>query len=76
MSKIIRSGIIAKKVGMTQVYLKDGEVVPVTLILIKENFVLSKKHEEGSEYGALQIASVDAKPHRVSKSVQGTYKKS
>lgn len=49
-------GVLATKVGMTQIFLEDGVCVPVTVLKIEDNIVLKKKTVEKDGYNALQVA--------------------
>src|SRR5690625_3063121 len=64
-------GILGKKVGMTQVFHEDGEVVPVTVIEAVPNVVLQKKTVASDGYDAIQIGVNDKKKQRVNKPEQG-----
>jgi len=68
-----RSGVIAKKIGMTQIFKENGEVVPVTIVSVEENVVVSIKKRKKEGYSALQIASIEQKPRRLSKSIRGIF---
>lgn len=48
--------ILGRKLGMSQVFSPDGEVVPVTLILALPNFVTIRRTEEKDGYAAVQLA--------------------
>jgi len=73
--KIQRSGIIAKKIGMTQVFKDNGEVIPVTLLQVEDNVVLSIRKKENSLWAKMQVASFKQKPQRVSNSLKGIFRK-
>ncbi len=64
-------GLIGRKVGMTQVFLEDGELIPVTVVEVLPNVVLQKKTEEIDGYDAIQVGIVDKKANRVNKPEQG-----
>ncbi|WHA05315.1 50S ribosomal protein L3 [Candidatus Bandiella numerosa] len=70
-----RCGVIAKKIGMTQIFKDNGEVIPVTVLHVDENVVLSVKNEEKNGYDSLQIAAFDQKMQRLSKSIRGIFEK-
>ncbi len=74
--KANRSGMIAKKLGMSQIYKDNGDVVPVTIIHVDENVVLSVKTKEKYGYNALQVASFKQKPQRLKRSIGGLFEKS
>src|SRR5690625_5071956 len=48
-------GILGRKIGMTQIFLDNGELVPVTVIQAEPNVVLQKKTIETDGYEAVQI---------------------
>ena len=48
-------GILGRKIGMTQVFAENGELIPVTVIQAAENVVLQKKTAETDGYEAIQI---------------------
>jgi large subunit ribosomal protein L3 len=70
------SGIIAKKVGMTQVYAADGRAIPVTVIQAGPCVVVQRKTTQKDGYEAVQIGLVeDKKVKHVTKAMAGHYKK-
>jgi large subunit ribosomal protein L3 len=69
-------GVIGKKVGMTQVFEKNGEVVPVTVIEAGPCFVTQKKTLEQDGYTAIQIGFGETKPKRLTKGQMGHLTKS
>src|SRR4051794_25343687 len=70
-------GILGKKIGMTQVYGKDGEVVPVTLLKAGPCVVVQRKTPTLDGYDAVQLGFVEfAKKSRVNKPETGHLKKS
>jgi large subunit ribosomal protein L3 len=70
-----RCGVIAKKIGMTQIFKENGEVVPVTVLHVDENVVLSVRNQERDGYNSLQLAAFDQKVQRLSKSIKGMFEK-
>jgi len=54
-------GILGRKLGMTQVFTEDGNVVPVTVIEVANNVVLQKKDLANDGYEAVQIGFADKK---------------
>src|SRR5690625_4203703 len=64
-------GILGRKVGMTQLFLENGELVPVTVIQAEPNVVLQKKTEETDGYEAIQIGYDDVKETRANKAQKG-----
>ncbi|WP_424769154.1 50S ribosomal protein L3 [Paenibacillus sp. sgz302251] len=57
-------GILGKKLGMTQVFTADGNVVPVTVIEAGPCVVLQKKDQENDGYEAVQFGFSDKKESR------------
>ena len=68
-------GLLGRKLGMTQVFTKDGVLVPVTVIEVKPNVVLQKKTMETDGYDAVQLGYEDVKEHRSNKPAIGHAKK-
>ncbi|WP_026688625.1 50S ribosomal protein L3 [Alteribacter aurantiacus] len=64
-------GILGKKLGMTQVFAENGEVIPVTVIEATPNVVLQKKTVEADGYEAIQVGYGDKKDHRANKPEKG-----
>ena len=71
----VQPGLIAKKLGMTQLFLDDGTRVPVTVLSVKGNTVLAHRTEERDGYTALQVGFEDQKPSRLTKADLGRFKK-
>ena len=70
------SGLIGKKVGMTQVIQADGTVVPVTVVQAGPCVVVQKKTVDRDGYEAVQLGFVEfIKPKRVTKGMTGHFKK-
>ena len=68
-------GILGRKVGMTQVFTKDGKLVPVTVVAVEPNVVTQVKTTETDGYNAIQLATVDKKEKNASKASIGHAKK-
>lgn len=68
-------GILGRKVGMTQVFTKDGKLVPVTVVSVEPNVVTQVKTTEKDGYNAIQLATVDKKEKNASKASIGHAKK-
>lgn len=68
-------GILGRKVGMTQVFTKDGKLVPVTVVSVEPNVVTQIKTTETDGYNAIQLATVDKKEKNASKASVGHAKK-
>jgi large subunit ribosomal protein L3 len=63
--------IIGKKVGMTQIYDKDGNAIPVTVIEAGPCFVTQIKTKENDGYGSIQIGFDTLKEKKVKKPQKG-----
>jgi len=68
-------GLIGKKVGMNQIFEKDGTVVPVTILSMGPCFVIEKKTSEKFNYSALKLGYEKQKEHRLNKPELGQFKK-
>lgn len=69
------AGIIGRKLGMTQVFLPGGRLVPVTVIQAGPCTVVRTRRPDRDGYAALQLGFGPAKASRLSKAVQGQFKK-
>ncbi len=70
----MKHGVIGKKLGMTQVFDENGNVVPVTLIEAGPCVVAQKKTVENDGYEAVQLAFSDCKDKHLTKSELGHLK--
>jgi large subunit ribosomal protein L3 len=68
-------GLLAQKVGMTQVYGEDGRVVPVTVLTAGPCPVVQIKTKEQDGYAALQIGFGTKRESLIRKPIQGHLKK-
>jgi len=68
-------GIIAKKIGMTQMFDKDGKVVPMTILKAGPCKVIQKKTIEKDGYEAVQLGFEEIKEKRVNNPLKGHMKK-
>ena len=68
------SGILAKKIGMTQIF-EDGKFIPVTVVEAGPNYVLQKKTVENDGYTALQLGFDEKREKNTTKPVMGIFKK-
>ena len=71
----MKKGIIGKKLGMTQIFLEDGTVVPVTVIEAGPCPITQKKTTETDGYNAVQLAFGDIREKLVNKPAAGHFKK-
>jgi large subunit ribosomal protein L3 len=70
-------GILARKIGMTQVFDANGELVPVTVVQAGPCVVVERRTSERDGYEAIQIGLVEGKPPRkVTKPRAGQFAKS
>jgi large subunit ribosomal protein L3 len=67
------TGIIGKKVGMTQVFRADGTVEPVTVIKAGPCVVVQAKTLDKDGYESVQLGLVEQRPARVPKALAGHY---
>ena len=65
------TGLIGRKVGMTQFYNAEGNVIPVTVIETGPCVVVQKKETAKDGYNALQVGFGSKKAQRVNKPIQG-----
>jgi len=63
----MRTGVIARKVGMTRLFQEDGRHVPVTVLSLDDCQVISHRTDERDGYVALQVGSGEAKQKNVAK---------
>ena len=70
------SGIIGRKIGMTQVFDQHGTALPATVLTAGPCVVVQRKTAARDGYDAVQIGLVEERPARVSKPLAGHYKRS
>ena len=68
-------GILGRKVGMTQVFSKDGKLIPVTVVEIEPNTVMQVKTIESDGYNAIQLGVFEKKVKNANKPEMGRAKK-
>jgi len=66
-------GLLARKVGMTQVYDESGNMLPVTVMRVDPNIVIAQKTEEKDGYSAVVVGLDDMKKSRVTKPYAGQF---
>ena len=66
-------GLLARKLGMTQVFDAEGNMIPVTVMSVAPNVVIAKRTEEKDRYNAVVIGVGDAKKSRVTKPYAGQF---
>jgi len=69
------TGIIGRKVGMTQVFDADGTVHPATVIKAGPCVVVQQKTRDTDGYEAIQLGFVEERPAKTNKPTVGHYKK-
>lgn len=69
----MRSGIIAKKVGMTRVFKEDGKQIPVTVLQLDALQVVAQRTADKDGYTAVQLGAGTPKVKRVSKAMRGHF---
>ena len=71
----MKSAILGKKIGMSQIFTDEGKVIPVTVVEAGPCYVSQIKTEAVDGYNAVQLAFMDAKESRLTKAVAGHLKK-
>ena len=71
----MQKAILAKKLGMTQIFDETGRVIPVTVVEAGPNAVIQKKTVENDGYEAVQVGFVDLKERKANKPVKGHFAK-
>ena len=71
----MKKGILGRKIGMTQVFAKNGKLTPVTVIAVEPNFVSQIKTVETDGYNAIQLAAFDKREKLSNKPELGHLKK-
>ena len=70
---MLSSGVIAKKVGMTRLFMEDGKQIPVTVLQLDGLQVVAQRTTEKDGYTAVQLGAGTAKERRVSKAMRGHF---
>jgi len=71
----LKKAIVAKKLGMTQVFAENGALVPVTVLDVSPNVVVQVKTNENDGYEAIQVGYGELKEKQMTKPVGGHFKK-
>ncbi len=71
----MQKAIIAKKVGMTQIFMEDGALVPVTVLQAGPCTVVQVKTVDNDGYSAIQIGFEDKKEKHTTQPLQGHFQK-
>ena len=71
----MKKAIIGKKIGMTQIFDENGNVIPVTVIEVGPCVVAQKKTVEKDGYNALQLGFMEVKAKHMTKAEIGHFEK-
>jgi large subunit ribosomal protein L3 len=71
----MRTGVIAKKLGMTRLFKDDGRHVPVTVLALEGNQVIARRETDRDGYIAVQLGAGVAKAKNVAKPQRGHFAK-
>ena len=71
----MRTGVIAKKMGMTRLFQADGRHVPVTVLQLEEVQVVARREMDRDGYTAVQLGAGKAKAKNVAKPQRGAFGK-
>ena len=71
----MKKAILAKKIGMTQIFNDKNEFVPVTVLQAGPCVVVQKKNADTDGYDSIQVGFEDAKIKKVTKPLSGHFKK-
>jgi large subunit ribosomal protein L3 len=69
------TGIIGRKMGMTQLFLEDGTIAPATVLKAGPCVVVQQKTAQADGYEAVQLGLVEDKPAKLTRPLAGHYKK-
>ncbi|UWR22961.1 50S ribosomal protein L3 [Sulfitobacter sp. S190] len=70
---MLRSGVIAKKVGMTRLFMEDGKQIPVTVLQLDKLQVVAQRTDDKDGYTAVQLGAGTAKAKRTSQAMRGHF---
>ncbi|MEL7345787.1 MAG: 50S ribosomal protein L3 [Pseudomonadota bacterium] len=70
---MLRSGVIAKKMGMTRIFQDDGKQVPVTVLQLDKLQVVANRTAEKDGYSAVQLGAGTAKAKRTTQAMRGHF---
>ncbi|MBO5561934.1 MAG: 50S ribosomal protein L3 [Firmicutes bacterium] len=71
----MQKAIVAKKIGMTQIFAENGLLIPVTVLEAGPCVVTQKKTEENDGYNAIQVGFGEVKAKKVNKPMKGHFEK-
>ncbi len=69
----MRSGVIAKKLGMTRLFMEDGAQIPVTVLQMENVQVVAQRTSDRDGYTAVQLGAGAAKAKRTSQAMRGHF---
>lgn len=69
----MEAGILGEKIGMTRIFTKNGESIPVTVILAGPCRVIQRKNLEKDGYNAVQLGFKEVNKKKVSKPIIGHF---
>jgi large subunit ribosomal protein L3 len=69
----MRSGVIAKKLGMTRLFMEDGQQIPVTVLQLDNLQVVAQRTNERDGYTAVQLGAGSAKAKRTTAAMRGHF---
>ena len=70
---MLRTGLIAKKVGMTRLFMEDGKAIPVTVLQLDALQVVAQRTSDKDGYTAVQLGAGTAKTKRTSQAMRGHF---
>ncbi len=70
---MLRSGVIAKKLGMTRLFMEDGRQIPVTVLQLDKLQVVAQRTSDKDGYTAVQLGAGTAKAKRTSQPMRGHF---
>ena len=71
----MRTGLLARKIGMTRIFGSDGSHVPVTVLQVEDNEVVATRSVASDGYIAVQVGAGKAKAKNVTKPMRGHFAK-
>lgn len=71
----MKKAIVGRKIGMTQLFLSDGTMIPVTVLEAGPNYVIQKKTVEHDGYSAVQVGFAQKRERLANKPTKGHFDK-
>jgi large subunit ribosomal protein L3 len=69
----MRTGLIARKMGMSRVFTDDGGHIPVTVLKVDDNQVVAQRTAEKDGYSAVQLGTTEAKVKHLTRAERGHF---